>query len=161
DGDRIDVDRVQQALGYRLRQDHVGLVLWVHGHQTDFDPLRVLGELAESSARAAGSVDSPLFVLRDDTTAWAGLGLGRGGARAHADLEVAIAKAPPGVSMAVGAPAAGVQGFRRTHRQALDAQAMALTAGPAGARLTLFTEVAPIALMCADVDSLQAWVAET
>jgi len=71
EGGPVDVDRVQQALGYQLRQHHVGLVLWIDGHLTDLDPLRVLGELAEASARAVGSADRPLFVLCDDTTAWA------------------------------------------------------------------------------------------
>ena len=80
DGDRVEVDRLEQALGYRLRQHHLGLVLWVDGDDTDIDPLRALGELAEASARAAGSADNPLFVPCDGTTAWAWLALGSGGA---------------------------------------------------------------------------------
>ena len=54
-----------------------------------------------------------------------------------------------------------MDGFRRTHRQALGAHAVAVTAGTGRIRLTPFSDVAPIALMCADVDSLRAWVAET
>jgi DNA-binding PucR family transcriptional regulator len=161
DGDPIDVDRLQRALGYRLRQHHLGLVLWIDGYHTDLDPLRVLGDLAEASARAAGSVDNPLFVLCDDTTAWAWLAVGSGGAPALAELAAVVAKAPAPASMAVGATGSGVDGFRRTHRQALSAQAVALTAGAGRMRLTPFSDVAPIALMCADVDSLRAWVAET
>jgi DNA-binding PucR family transcriptional regulator len=161
DGDRVEVDRVEQALGYRLRQHHLGLVLWVDGNDTDIDQLRALGELAEASARAAGSADHPLFVPCDGTTAWAWLALGSGGAPSHAELAAVVAKAPVSVSMAVGAAGGGVDGFRRTHRQAVGAHTVAVTAGADGMRLTPFSDVAPIALMCADVDSLRAWVAET
>jgi DNA-binding PucR family transcriptional regulator len=56
---------------------------------------------------------------------------------------------------------AGVSGFRRTHRQALGAYAVALAAGPSGQRLTSFTEVAPLALMSSSVELLRAWVHET
>jgi DNA-binding PucR family transcriptional regulator len=38
---------------------------------------------------------------------------------------------------------------------------VALAAGPGRMRLTPFSDVAPIALMCADLDSLRAWVVET
>jgi hypothetical protein len=103
EGEPVDVDRVQRALGYQLRQHHVGLVLWVDGHVTDLDPLRVLGELAAASARAVGSVESPLFVPCDDTTAWAWLALGSDGAPALSELAAVAAKAPAPASMAVGA----------------------------------------------------------
>jgi DNA-binding PucR family transcriptional regulator len=161
DGERIDVDRFQTLLGYRLRQHHLGLVLWADGHQTDLDPLRVLAELAEAAARAAGSTDNPLFVPCDDTTAWAWIALGAGASPDDGELAAVVAKAPAPVSMAMGVRASGVDGFRRTHRQAVSAQAVAVAAGPGRLRLTPFADVAPIAMMCADVDSLRAWVAET
>ena len=52
-------------------------------------------------------------------------------------------------------------GFRRTHQQALGAQAVALAAGTAGRPVTSFGEIAPLALMSGSVGLLQAWVAET
>jgi hypothetical protein len=60
-----------------------------------------------------------------------------------------------------GNPGAGLAGFRRTHRQAQGAQAVALAAGPSGQRLTSFAEVAPLALMASSVELLRAWVHET
>ena len=117
--------------------------------------------MAEASARAVGSADRPLFVLCDDTTAWAWLPVASDGAPALSELAAVAAKAPAPASMAVGAAGRGVDGFRRTHRQALSAHAVAVTAGAGRMRLTPFSEVAPIALMCADVDSLRAWVGET
>ena len=131
------------------------------GTFSELEPLQVLGELADESARALGSMDRPLFVPCDGTTGWAWVGLGGDGAPATHELAAVLAKAPAPVSMAVGAVSRGVDGFRRTHRQALSAQTVAVTAGSTGSRLTSFSDVAPIALMCPDVDSLRAWVGET
>ena len=52
-------------------------------------------------------------------------------------------------------------GFRRTHRQALGAHAVALAAGPSGQPLTSFAEVAPLALMAGSIELTRAWVIET
>ena len=52
-------------------------------------------------------------------------------------------------------------GFRRTHQQALSAQAVALAAGPSGQVVTSFGEVAPLALMSGSIELLRAWVTET
>ena len=65
------------------------------------------------------------------------------------------------VRFAIGEPALGVTGFRRTHQQALSAQAVALAAGPSSQLVTSFDEVAPLALMSGSIELLQAWVIET
>ena len=63
--------------------------------------------------------------------------------------------------MALGEPASGVEGFRRTHQQALRAQSVALAAGPNHIPVTYFVDVAPVAMMCADIESAREWVSET
>jgi DNA-binding PucR family transcriptional regulator len=79
---------------------------------------------------------------------------------AGGELAVAV-KAEPAVAVAAGEPAAGIGGFRRSHRQATSARAVALAAGPERAPLTPFVEVAPIAMLCADLESARAWIHET
>jgi DNA-binding PucR family transcriptional regulator len=61
----------------------------------------------------------------------------------------------------LGAAGAGLDGFRRTHQQALGAQAVAVAAGPSGPAVTSFPEVAPLALMASSIELTRAWVAET
>jgi DNA-binding PucR family transcriptional regulator len=161
DGGRLDVDRLETALGYRLRQHHVALICWIDGDAEDVDPLRALNDVVDELAGAAACAQAPLFVPRDETSAWAWLPVGAESWPSSADLATVVAKVPIATSVAAGAPASGVNGFRRTHRQAVSAQVVALAAGPARARITPFTDVAPIAMMCADVDSARAWVAET
>ena len=65
------------------------------------------------------------------------------------------------MSVAVGAPGLGVEGFRRTHQQAMSARAVAQAAGADHAQITPFFEVAPIAMLCTDLDAARAWVRET
>src|SRR4030095_8861065 len=66
-----------------------------------------------------------------------------------------------GIRFALSAAVAGVHGFRRSHQQALAAQAVAVAAGPSGPRLISFAEVAPLALMVSSTELLRAWVHET
>ena len=73
-----------------------------------------------------------------------------------ADLDIAS-----GVWVALGQVESGVDGFRLTHRQARQAQSVALAASPADrARVTDSAEIGPIALMCADVGLVRARVLE-
>jgi DNA-binding PucR family transcriptional regulator len=161
DGERVDLDRLQTVIGYRLRGKHVGLVLWVDEADGEVDALRALADLVDGAARLVGSSDRPLFVPCDDTTAWAWLLVEDDRAVRTAELAGLVAKAPDSIAISVGEAARGADGFRRTHRQALSAQAVAVAAGSGRARVTPFADVAPIALMCGELDSLRAWVAET
>jgi DNA-binding PucR family transcriptional regulator len=66
------------------------------------------------------------------------------------------------VRFAVGDAAAGVPGFRLTHRQAVGAHAVAVHAtGPAAQRLTSFRDIAPLALMSGSTDLMREWVLHT
>jgi DNA-binding PucR family transcriptional regulator len=98
-----------------------------------------------------------MFVPQDEFGAWAWLPLGTRRDFVRPDMN---AGAPP-VRFAFGEPGSGVTGFRRTHQQALSAQAVALAAGPYGPPVTSFDEVAPLALMSGSLELLRAWVVET
>jgi len=103
----------------------------------------------------------PIFIPQDEFSAWAWLPLG---ARSDSVLPRLSAKgtsAADKIRFALGEPAPGLPGFRRTHQQALSAQAVALAAGPSGQLVTSFGEVAPLALMSGSIELLRAWVVET
>lgn len=161
-GENVDLNLAETALGYRLGQRHLGIVLWVgKAVSAHHDPLARLGRVASALAVAAGSRQNPLFVASDETSAWAWLAitpeadLGR-----HESLGV-LGEANPTVSMALGEPAFGVEGFRRTHQQALSAQSVALAGGPYDVPVIYFVDVAPVAMMCSDIESARQWVSET
>jgi hypothetical protein len=156
-GDQVDVDASEAMLGYRLRQHHVGVVGWLDDPEPGG---RMLARLEQATMELAGQAHCeglPIFVPQDESCAWAWLPLG---ARDSFAVRTMRSGADLGTRFALGAPGAGLAGFRRTHRQALGAQAVALAAGPSGQRLTSFAEVAPLALMASSVE-LPAWVHET
>ena len=160
-GDKVDVEAAEAALGYRLRQRHLGVVLWVDSPGSDHDPLERLGRVASALAVAAGSRQAPLFVPCDDTSAWAWLAITPGAVLKRDESHAMIIERQLPVSMALGEPALGVEGFCRTHQQALRAQSVALAAGTHHVPVTYFVDVAPVAMMCADIESTREWIVET
>ncbi|OLL16239.1 MULTISPECIES: helix-turn-helix domain-containing protein [unclassified Rhodococcus (in: high G+C Gram-positive bacteria)] len=64
------------------------------------------------------------------------------------------------VTVATGALQAGIEGFVRTHRQAVQAQIVALAAGIPGPRVVPIKDVGAVALMCENLDATREWVHE-
>lgn len=156
-GQPIDIDATESALGYRLRQRHIGLIAWVTDTPRGSEGLTRLDQLASAAARVLGSPGRPLFVPRDETLAWIWLA-------ASGDMVVsgeALAKAfdngDSSVRIVAGEPGYGLDGFRLTHQQAVRTQDLALAAKP-GSRLTTFANVGAVALICADMSAARSWV---
>lgn len=131
-GGRIDVGATEVTLGYRLRQYHVGLVCWVGDAASAADEITRLERAIGHVAGNASCPGDPVFMPRDESSAWAWLPLGVRGTFDPA----ATAGVEADVRFAFGDAAKGPAGFRLTHRQALAAQAVALAAGPRCARAT-------------------------
>ena len=157
----VDVDSSEAILGYRLRQRHLGVVTWMTGTATGGDSIGRLEHATSEVAAGAHCGGRPMFIPQDEFSAWAWLPLGVRRDVAIPDLSVKPIPGSDRIWFALGEPALGVTGFRRTHHQALNAQAVALAAGPAGQPVTSFGEVAPLALMSGSIELLQAWVIET
>ena len=155
-GDPLDLAKIESALGYRLRQHHLGVVAWVIGAVQGSDGLTRLDRLGARAARALNSRGGYLFVPRDESLAWIWIALGAE-AQVFDELPAAFQNGDAMVRVAVGAPGYGLEGFRQTHGQAERTQDVALAAKP-GARVTTFAEVGAIALICADVDAARSWV---
>jgi hypothetical protein len=158
--ERVDVESAEAILGYRLRQQHVGVVAWVSGAAPGSDSLARLEHATAEIAARAHCDGRPIFVPQDESSAWAWLPLG-------AQQNFGIPPAGPrpggaeaGVRFALGAAAPGIAGFRRTHQQALGAYAVALAAGPSARFMTSFRDVAPLALMSGSIELARAWVLE-
>jgi GGDEF-like domain/PucR C-terminal helix-turn-helix domain len=112
-------------LDYELDAWHLGVIAM--GADAD----RAVRDLAEGLGRQL------LLLSRGDTSVWAWLGGRR--RLAVRDVErVLSAKARADVSLTVGEPAAGVEGFRLTHRQAQEALWVALRSPQ---RLTRYSDV--------------------
>jgi DNA-binding PucR family transcriptional regulator len=158
---QVDLGTVEAELGYRLRQQHVGLIAWDPDPPRGSTGLARLERLVLAAAQALACPGRPLLVPRDEASVWAWLPLGRNTSVPWDLLHKAMDDAEPGPRLAAGAPAPGVEGFRRTHQQALLAQELAAAAGPHGSRAAVFAQIGPVALLCADIESTRAWVHST
>jgi len=156
-----DVDSTEAILGYRLRQHHLGVVAWITGGSAGGDALGMLERAAGEVAVQARCDGRLMFVPQDESSAWAWLPLGGRSDVVLSDVNIKEIAGGDRVRFAFGEPAPGVDGFRRTHQQALSAQAVALAAGPAAPAVTAFAEVAPLALMTGSLELLRVWVIET
>jgi PucR C-terminal helix-turn-helix domain/GGDEF-like domain len=157
-GGPIEVTRVEPALGYRLRQHHLGMVAWVEEASRTEGTLveleRMAGRLADHMSRGARA----LFVSRDESSAFIWMPLGSERA-VRADAFDVLPQGPDdAVRLAVGEPAEGPEGFRVTIREALRAHAVALIAGPVAPPVIRFAEVAPVALLAEDIGAARGWV---
>ena len=155
-GERVGIDSSEAILGYRLRQHHVGVVCWMHEADPGAGALARLERATVDAAERAGCEGRPMFLPQDESCAWAWLPLG-----GQRSLAAEASPASDDIRFAFGAAGAGLDGFRRTHQQALGAQAVAVAAGPSGPTVTSFHDVAPLALMANSIELTRAWVVET
>lgn len=155
-----DLDASESAIAYRLRGEHVGLIVWYPEGGHPDGALAALEQLADKLA-AAGDA-RPLLVPCDERCAWVWLPVTTSAPPpGRAELEQALDDVAAGARLSIGEPAQGLEGFRRTHRQAQRVHSLAVAAGPSADRVLMFSEVGAAALMAADLDAARSWVVDT
>jgi DNA-binding PucR family transcriptional regulator len=157
-GERTDVRAVEATLGYRLRQYHVGVVCWTGDAAGIADEITRLERAISRVAAQASCSGDPLFLPRDESSAWAWLPLG---IRDRFDFASASTVGVDGdIHFAFGGVGRDRAGFCLTYQQAVAAQAVALAAGSPAPPVVGFGEVAPVAMMLGS-GLLRAWVLST
>ena len=158
-GNSVDMAAAEAALGYRLAQRHLGIVAWTRTEASGEDELSPLERFVIRLSERVSCPARPLFVPCDDSSAWAWLPIGR-----CAGIEPEVIRQAAGsggrVMVAVGEPAQGIDGFRITHTQAVQTQAVALLGGAYAPQVTMFGQVGVAALLSADVEAARAWVSQ-
>ena len=115
-GEDVDADQATHRLSYRLRRHHVALVLWPASRQMEAQGTEGLERAAFALAEELGT-EAPLLVPAPRGAVWAWLGA----ADARRLDPLVAAKPPPaGVAVAAGAIGYGLEGFRVSHRQAVE-----------------------------------------
>jgi DNA-binding PucR family transcriptional regulator len=145
-----------------MRRIHLGVVLWCP-EATPGDELarleRFLQELTESLQAQGNS----LFIAADRVSAWGWIPLNSAAASsAVADVRQFVANYDEPPSLALGSPLPGVEGFRRSHRQARRARDVAIAAGadPTTVIATDDPGFSAAALLSDDRDEAREWVHE-
>jgi hypothetical protein len=154
-GQRVDVSATEATLGYRLRQYHVGVVCWTSDADRSVDNITRLERAVSHVAAQTACGADPVFLARDESSAWAWLPLG-----IRDRFDATASNPDAGIHVAFGDAVKGIAGFRLTHAQAIAAQAVAL-AGGSPPRVVTYPEVAPVAMMLSASDLLRAWVLST
>lgn len=141
-GARVDVAEVSKRLGYELERWHVGYVVWSEG--TDETPgagQAIYGEMERVAAAVAESLGARRALTVPEgrhLACW----VGRREPPELADLRVPAGSAGGGagaaVSVAAGSPARGVDGFARSHHEALVARRVAQLGGTRPASTPLY-----------------------
>jgi hypothetical protein len=168
DGRRNDSGQTEAALGYRLLGvAHLGLILWSDDAQDEgqavVDPLKVFDTALGALSRRFGGGRSTLLLARDSTSAWAWISVAGPETPAPEEIRAVLKTVPDAPHVAVGTAHAGVDGFRRTHAEAVQAQRVAVVAQRSGSRITCYGSagLSIAALVCHNLDEVRDWVHQT
>jgi DNA-binding PucR family transcriptional regulator len=146
DGSPIPPRRAEARLGYRLAGDHTAAIVWSDDRSSG---LAELDRAAEALAGEPGN-PRPLTVIADSATRW--LWLPR--VPDTAGITPAIA---PSVRIALGSRRAGLDGFRRSHWEALTTQRM-LARFSAPQRVATHDEIELVSLLTQEPERAEQFV---
>jgi DNA-binding PucR family transcriptional regulator len=157
----IDVDAATTTIRYPLRWHHLALVMWYPESGTPGDEIGRLQRFLRELGHASSAGASPLFIAADRTCAWGWLpyrGVTESATACIRDFALGRPDAP---SIAIGTMAAGLAGFRQSHREAEAARRVALVgARPEPTVIGAEDRGLPLAaLLGGDIGDTRAWVA--
>jgi DNA-binding PucR family transcriptional regulator len=153
DGAPIPRRRAETRLGYALTGSHTAAVIWTDDSGGD---LARLDKAAEALAHAAGGA-RPLSVLASAATRWVWV---PGAISVDAEALLGVVRTTPDIRVAIGSTATGVDGFRRSHFDAITTQQlMARLRSPQ--QVALFADVQLVALITIDPDRAAEFVKHT
>jgi len=157
----VDVDAASTTIRYPLRWHHLGLIMWYPDLGTEGDELARLQRFLRELGEAAGADASPLFVAADQSCGWGWLAYRAAATDAGEKVRRFALSRPDSPSVAIGMMAGGLEGFRRSHREAAEARAVAIISDRGGT--TVITAADPglsvVARLGGDVAATRDWVA--
>jgi DNA-binding PucR family transcriptional regulator len=158
----VDVDATTATIRYPLRWHHLAVVVWYPPAGAEGDELSGLQRFMRELRDAVGADAAPLFIPADRVCGWGWLPfrtVTSEAVRRAREFATARAYAP---SIAIGSMAAGVDGFRRSNRQALAAVSVATTRDQRERAVLVATDsgLAAAALLAGDLGTSREWVAE-
>ena len=161
-GGEIDIDEMTNVIRYPLHRNHLALIVWC-GESEAGNELVVMERFVTDLAKSLGADERPLFVAADRVTGWAWVPLTtEAAAVAAARIREFVNVRADAPWIAAGDPVAGVDGFRRSHRQAQVVRAVVLASGSHPPAVTLASDPGLVvaAQFCADLEQARAWVGD-
>jgi DNA-binding PucR family transcriptional regulator len=151
DGAPIARQRAEGRLGYALTGLHTAAVIWSDDPKGD---LARLDGAAEALGHAAGGA-RPLIVLASTATRWVWVP-----GTVSTDALLPSISGTPDVRIAIGPTASGVDGFRRSHFDAITTQQL-MARLRSQQQIALFTDVQLVALITTDTGRAAEFVKHT
>jgi hypothetical protein len=125
----VDADTASTSIRYPLRWHHLAVIVWCPGEGTERDELAALQRFVRDLAQAVGADANPLFVAADGLCGYGWLPFRAEPSDAVAKVCAFAQQRGDGPSLAIGTMATGIEGFRRSHREAQGARAVAMANG--------------------------------
>jgi hypothetical protein len=156
-GARVDVDRSGSRLRYRLDGNHVAFVIWTEATGPLEGDLAHSGRVFEEMERLAtevvaalGARSALLLPIGNTFAGWASV--------AADAVSAELPRCAGELRVALGRPARGLEGFRRSHQEALLAKRVGSLAVRRHGGPLNYSSVALDALMTADLDEAGRFV---
>ncbi|CAM3639605.1 PucR family transcriptional regulator [Smaragdicoccus niigatensis] len=162
-GGDADLDAMTTLVQYPFRRKHLAIVVWI-GESPDGSETATLERFIHRVAKAVSPQDSCLYVPADRLTAWGWIPLPQDQDSTTISARVADVLAstehPPFI--AIGRAIPGIEGFRRSHAQAVDARRVALSDVNRTNRMIEAREpgVLLAGLLADNLDDTRGWVCE-
>jgi len=148
-GGGADESAVSELLGYELAHRHTAFVVWRPDGQPDARP-GGLDRAASSIADALRGRQRLILPLQGNLYA--------GWVDGGEDSGLAAVRLPDGASAAIGSSGDGLAGFRRSHREAMDARRVARLSARAPGSIVSYASVAVTALASVDIERARDFV---
>src|SRR5271165_241654 len=158
----VDIDEVANAIRYPLRRVHLSLIAWC-GESEDEDELAAMERCITELSKSVGAQERPLFIAADRVTGWAWIPLPEDAApHAVSRLSEFVKARPDAPLITAGEPLPGVDGFRRSHQQALATRAVVLASESHTPAVTVYSDPGLVlaAQFCADLVQTRTWVGD-
>jgi hypothetical protein len=158
----VDIDAATTAIRYPLRWHHLSLVMWYTDGAAEGDELVRLQRFLRELAEAAHADASPLFVAADQISAWGWLPYRTAPADAVTIVRQFTVKGPASPNVGIGTVASGLEGFRRSHREAEAARRVAMAGDIAAPAILAAGDpgLSIAAMLGGDVVRAREWVTE-
>ena len=160
-GARVDIVEASSRLRYRLERRHLAYVVFGDDQAGSNGRNGRAGaangdieQLAEAIAECLGATSYVALPMAGQFAGWVALP-----GDSHADTEALATLLRPGLRIALGRPAAGIEGFRRSHHEALMTRRIAELSDRAPAAVG-FGSVSLDALLTHDIDEARRFVVD-
>lgn len=159
-GGDVSPTTFESTARYRLDQRHRAAVVWIDRANPAVDYTRPLTQMVDRIARGSGCHGPVLFTAVDRGSAWVWFAVTSDG-NLYDAVPGALSALDDG-RISFGGVGSGVEGFRRSHRQAVAAGRVARIAGSSPHSPVTYDDpgVAIASILTADMTAVRQWITE-